>query len=44
MGKNGENKMIEAIFAVMHLIGVGMILLVTLFFGMLAWSARDERK
>lgn len=44
MGKNGENKMIEVIFAVMHLIGVGMILLVTLFFGILAWSARDERE
>ncbi len=44
MGKNGENKMIEVIFAVMHLIGVGMILLVTLFFGILAWSAGDERK
>ena len=36
--------MIEAIFAVMHLIGVGMILLATLFFGILAWSARDERE
>lgn len=36
--------MIEVIFAVMHLIGVGMILLVMLFFGILAWSAGDERK
>ena len=44
MGKNGENEMIEAIFVVMHLMGVGMILLVALFFGILAWSAGDERK
>ena len=36
--------MIEAIFVVMHLMGVGMILLVTLFFGILAWSAGDERE
>ena len=36
--------MIEAIFSVIHLIGVGMILMVTLFFGILAWSARDERE
>jgi hypothetical protein len=40
----GKEKMIEAIFVVMHLMGVGMILLVTLFFGILAWSAGDERK
>lgn len=36
--------MIEVIFVVMHLMGVSMLLLVTLFFGILAWSAGDERK